>query len=64
MQLQTNDLDQLEFEWDMSMLHAQLDILNAVRREMPEDQRGIVERYMVEIEDEIAGMTIGEEILT
>ncbi len=57
MVLQTNDLDQLEYEWDMSLLHAQLDILNAVRVEMAEDNRGVVERFMIQIEDEIDAMT-------
>ena len=52
------DLDQLEYEWDMSLLHAQLDILNAVRREMSEDSRAVVERFMAEIEDEIQSMVM------
>ena len=59
MQLQTKDLEQLEYEWDMSLLHAQIDILNAVRREMPEDQRGIIEKYMSMLEDEVVTLIGG-----
>ena len=50
--------DDIEYEWDMSLLQAQMDILNAVRREMPEDSRAVVERFMAEIEDEIQSMVM------
>ena len=58
MALSIKDEDSLEYEWDMSLLHAQLDILNAVRREMAEDQRTVIERFMGEIEDEIKSMVM------